>query len=463
MVESESIDNKIIEVNRKENGSNGNGVITSERCLENGDIIESPPTPKDLINLMLPKELILKIFSFLDIVSLCQCAQVSKYWNELALDPDNWQNITLFSLRHKVKNYVVENLATRYGHYLRRINLRGCKSVPDNSMKILAQNCRHLEEVSLDDCNQLTDEACISLAKNCNSLMYLNVASCNITDNSLIEIGNNCKNLELIDISNCNKIRPAGIERLVKNCPNLLSFISVACGPPTMNDDSLKVIGEYCHKLKLINLNGCHAISDQGVRYLADGCHLLVSLCLSKCYTISDQSLMSLGQGCKELRTIGLNDCIHLTDNGFQALAHNCKLLENLDLEDCALITDQTLLYLSSNCPNLKRLALSHCDKITDEGIRHIGENQKVSESIQYLELDNCTQLTDAAIDHLLNCKHLKRLDIYDNNKISHQATKKLYTFLPQMEIRTYIHPTTSPEPIITEARTTRYRCCVIL
>lgn len=429
----------------------------------NFDCDPSKPTPTDLINSILPKELILKIFSFLDIVSLCRCAQVCKYWNQIALDPDNWQNITLFSLRNRVKGSVVEKLSERYGSYIRRINLRGCKLVQDSSMIILTKSCQFLEEVSLDDCNQLTDISCKSLAINCPRLVYLNIASCNISDSTLEAIGDNCPNLKLIDISNCNRVRPKGIESLVKNCKNLLSFISVACGPTTINDEALKVIGEHCQQLKLINLNGCFAVSDQGVKYLAEGCHRLVNCCLSKCHTITDQALISLSQGCHSLRTLGLNDCQHLTDNGFQLLSQSCKLLENLDLEDCTLITDQTLYYLTSNCPNLKRLALSHCDKITDEGIKFIGKSQNVSESIQYLELDNCTQLTDASIDHLLSCKHLRRLDIYDNNRISHQATKKLYTFLPQMEIRTCIQSTGSQEQAVTEARHRYYRCCAIL
>ncbi|KAJ8386265.1 hypothetical protein AAFF_G00174610 [Aldrovandia affinis] len=38
------------------------------------------------INKKLPKELLLRIFSYLDVVTLCRCAQVSKAWNVLALD-----------------------------------------------------------------------------------------------------------------------------------------------------------------------------------------------------------------------------------------------------------------------------------------------------------------------------------------------------------------------------------------
>lgn len=55
------------------------------------------------INKKLPKELILRIFSFLDVVSLCRCAQVSKAWNVLALDGSNWQRINLFEFQTDVE------------------------------------------------------------------------------------------------------------------------------------------------------------------------------------------------------------------------------------------------------------------------------------------------------------------------------------------------------------------------
>lgn len=429
---------------------------------ENGTISLVLPE-HDLINTMLPKELILKIFSFLDIVSLCRCAQVSKYWNKLALDGDNWQSVSLFDFRVAVQGQVVENLSTRCGDYLKRLTLRGCRSVSDSSMQIFSKNCRNLEEINLDDCKQLTDETCKSLATNCPKLAHLNIASCDVTDESLEAIGLGCKNLKHINISNCNKIRPAGIESLAQNCINLVTFISVACSELTINDDSIRLLSSSCHKLKMINLNGCSAITDVGVKHLAENCHQLVYCCLSKCFAITDQALISLGQGCQQLRTLGLIGCQLLTDHGFQALTKDCKLLENLDLEDCVLITDQTLFYLTSNCSNLKRLALSHCDNITDEGIRYIGTSQKCSESIQYLELDNCNQLTDTAIDHLVSCKQLKRLDIYDNNRISRQATKKLYTYLPQLAIHTYYQASTPQEQGVAEARQRYCRCCAIL
>lgn len=44
-----------------------------------------------------------RIFSYLDVVSLCRCAQVSRAWNVLALDGSNWQKIDLFEFQTDVE------------------------------------------------------------------------------------------------------------------------------------------------------------------------------------------------------------------------------------------------------------------------------------------------------------------------------------------------------------------------
>lgn len=46
--------------------------------LENRMETENQSVEQNLINKKLPKELIIRIFSYLDLVSLCRCAQVSK-------------------------------------------------------------------------------------------------------------------------------------------------------------------------------------------------------------------------------------------------------------------------------------------------------------------------------------------------------------------------------------------------
>ena len=46
---------------------------------------------------------IFRVFSYLDVPSLCRCARVSKYWNQIALDGSNWQHVDLFSFQTDIE------------------------------------------------------------------------------------------------------------------------------------------------------------------------------------------------------------------------------------------------------------------------------------------------------------------------------------------------------------------------
>ena len=80
-----------------------------------------------MINRKLPEELLLRVFSHLDVISLCRCAQVSRAWNILALDGSNWQRVDLFSFQTDIEGIVVENIARRCGGFLRKLSLKGCQ------------------------------------------------------------------------------------------------------------------------------------------------------------------------------------------------------------------------------------------------------------------------------------------------------------------------------------------------
>ena len=69
----------------------------------------------------------MRAFSYLDVVSLCRSAQVSKAWNVLALDGSNWQKVDLFEFQVDIEGIVVENLARRCGGFLKSLSLNGCQ------------------------------------------------------------------------------------------------------------------------------------------------------------------------------------------------------------------------------------------------------------------------------------------------------------------------------------------------
>ncbi|RXM31879.1 F-box/LRR-repeat protein 20 [Acipenser ruthenus] len=345
----------------------------------------------------------IQIFSFLDVVTLCRCAQVSRAWNVLALDGSNWQRIDLFDFQRDIEGRVVENISKRCGGFLRKLSLRGCLGVGDSALS-----------------------TCSSLSKFCPKLKHLDLASCtSITNLSLKALSEGCPLLEQLNISWCDQVTKDGIQALLE-------------------DEALKHIGAHCPELLTLNLQTCSQITDEGLLTICRGCPRLQSLCVSGCANITDANLNALGQNCPRLRILEVARCSQLTDLGFTSLARNCHELEKMDLEECVQITDSTLIQLSIYCPRLQVLSLSHCELITDDGIRHVGSGPCAHDRLEVIELDNCPLITDASLEHLKSCHSLERIELYDCQQITRAGIKRLRTMIRSRSVENFFQRSNS-------------------
>lgn len=151
------------------------------------------PEPEDEISKKLPKEILFRIFSFLDVVSLCRCAQVNKYWNVLALDGSNWQKIDLFEFQCDIEGRVIENISQRCGGFLKALSLNGCQAVGDTAIRTLAQYCHNIEHLDLTKGKKISDLAVQSLSKHCPKLSSIILNGCvNVSDSSLKALADGC-------------------------------------------------------------------------------------------------------------------------------------------------------------------------------------------------------------------------------------------------------------------------------
>uniref|UniRef100_A0A8C1FNQ3 F-box/LRR-repeat protein 20 n=1 Tax=Cyprinus carpio carpio TaxID=630221 RepID=A0A8C1FNQ3_CYPCA len=369
-----------------------------------------------LINKKLPKELLLRIFSFLDVVTLCRCAQVSKAWNVLALDGSNWQKIDLFNFQTDIEGRVVENISKRCGGFLRQLSLRGCLSVGDASMKTFAQNCRNIEHLNLNGCTKITDSTCVSLSKFCSKLRHLDLTSCvSITNHALKALSEGCRMLENLNLSWCDQIMSDGIEALSRGCTSVKALFLRGC--TQLDDTALKHLQKHCPELMIINMQSCTQITDDGFVSLCRGCHKLQMVCVSGCSNITDASLT---------------------------------------------VTDNTLVQLSIHCPRLQALSLSHCELITDDGIRHLSSSVCGQDRLQVVELDNCPLITDITLEHLKSCQRLERIELYDCQQVTRAGIKRIRAHLPEIKVHAYFAPVTPP-PSVHGGGQRLCRCCVIL
>ncbi|CAD5220919.1 unnamed protein product [Bursaphelenchus xylophilus] len=395
-----------------------------------------------LINRVLPKELLLRIFSYLDIVTLCKCAQVCRVWNRLAMDGSNWQQVDLFDFQKDIKASVVESLALRCGGFLKELSLKGCENVQDSAMRSFAAKCPNIEALVLSKCKYITDATSDYLGRYCHKISYLDLENCTaITDRSLKALSEGCHRLTELNISWCINVSDDGIRHVLENCPNLETLICKGCRGLSPNCfDDLK---DKMNSIKTLNLLSCVFLNDVTVEAIAQSCPLLEYLCLSNCSDITDRSLQALSHGCPLLKDLELASCVNLTDVGFIGLSKNCHELERMDLEDCVQITDTAIVNLNSGCPNLNSLALSHCDHLTDNGLAELCQSHK--DIMKVLELDNCSQLTDAALDLMKPMQNLERVDLYDCQHITKDAIRKFKQVRPDVDVHAYFAPASPP------------------
>ncbi|KAF7635900.1 F-box domain-containing protein [Meloidogyne graminicola] len=410
-----------------------------------------------LINRMLPTELILRVFSYLDITSLCRCAQICRSWNKLSMDGSNWMDVDLFLFQREVKTSVVECLAKRCGNFLKVLSLKGCENVQDNAMRSFTTKCPNIERLTLTKCKLITDATCEYIGRYCSKIVMIDLENCTlITDVAIKFISEGCKYLEELNISWCEQITDLGLFILPKNCTKLRTLFCKGLDNITSNCFSKLGMAE----LKRLSLHSCPNILDITVNNITKHCPCLEFISLSNCREITDLSLVSIAQGCLRLKDIELAGCINLTDSGFIQLSKNCHELERMDLEECLLITDITLSNLNNGCPNLSSLSLSHCENLTDIGLAELCASHK--DKLQVLELDNCPNITDNTLESMKMLQVLERIDLYDCQMITKDAIKKFKQGRPGVEVHAYFAPATPP-PQAPPARRGICRCCAIL
>ncbi|VDP60137.1 unnamed protein product [Schistosoma curassoni] len=206
------------------------------------------------INDSLPKELIIRVFSYLDITTLCKCSQVCKFWYECAFDGSNWKSINLFDFQRYVQPKVVEKIAQRSRGFLRELRLKGCRNVTDEALKCFTELCHMIESLDLSGCQNLTNGTCDYLGKNCSLLTTLSLESCSRIDDAGLEMLSWCSNLTCLDVSWCS-VGDRGLTAIARGCKSLQRFRAIGCQEITSR--GVEQLARHCHGLLLLNLNYC--------------------------------------------------------------------------------------------------------------------------------------------------------------------------------------------------------------
>ncbi|XP_064606246.1 F-box and leucine-rich repeat protein 13-like [Liolophura sinensis] len=363
---------------------------------------------KDSIS-MLPKNVAVLIFSFVDITDLSRCACVCRSWKMLTLCSLLWSKMDLSTVKNTVTDKVVVRLLAKCRPYLVQLNLQGCRKLQKPTFLCISE-CRNLQDLNLSECSGLTDSAFKMVVAGCKILLYLNISHTSITDASLQFISEYCGNLQFLSLAFCGNFTDKGLHYLAcgKNCGRL-QYLDLS-GCLQITPAGFQNLADGCIKLRALMLNEFPTLNDECIQSLFERCVSLTHVSFLGSPLLTDETFKRLAQ-CKDLKMIKVDGNRRISDHSMKQIGRNCLELEHVYLADCHRLTDFTLKSLA-NCKNLRVLNVADCVRISDAGVRHLAEGP-AGLSLRELNLTNCVRVGDMAMVNIhKRCQNLVYLKV---------------------------------------------------
>jgi len=126
--------------------------------------------------------------------------------------------------------------------------------------------------------------------------------------------------------------------------------------------------------------------------------------------SISNAGFVGFVNNCTMLENVALTSIPNLQDSGIEAMARVCRRLSALNLENCRNLSDGALESLK-NCENIEELGLKGHFRFTPSGLTKIGENCPTLLRFS-LELEPSVDITLAIQSLATHCRNLQELSL---------------------------------------------------
>lgn len=339
----------------------------------------------DLINKVLPDDLMLQIFRQLESRDSREaCSLVCKRW--LSLERLSRETIYISTDAHvkllsqlfvnvvKVtisgRTYLINQFDLDGESVSEENGIRKC-CFSDSVLAAVGDGFTKLEILRLMCFPDAIHAGLISIAKKCKLLKSLELEGCRVEDEALAAIGKYCSRLEEINLRDCSGLTDTGFVQLAIGCGRTLKSLDVASFE-SLTDVALEAVGFHCPSLETLSLFS-RFINNEGLLSVAIGCRLLKSLKLH-CENMTDEALQAVGSFCLLLEFLSLYRCYKLTDRSLCAIGKGCKKLKKLNLEYCLLLSDVGLDSVAIGCTELVHLNINGCNNIATDGLKSIGK-----------------------------------------------------------------------------------------
>jgi len=456
----------------KQWGAPGSIVVASPSCSSAGRLNSTRGGQRLSIANFIPHEILVHIFKKLTtkedqhsalLVSRawCQCA-VELLWHKLAVN----NLASLLQMMHIISR---KDQTFKYATFIRRLNFSVHASGMTDEIFIRLAPCVRLERLTLGNCASLTDTSLIPVFASCSTLIAVDLNGVpEVTDDAITALANTTTKLQGINLTNCARITDAGILALAGHAP-MLRRIKLH-GLVLLTDVSVAAIAKNCPLLLEIDLSNCTSLTDASIRDIwVHQCHLR-ELQLSLITSLTDDAFPSppppppsrtggglvptrlpaalppqtlrsperlppllLPSAFDHLRILDMTSCGHLTDEGIEGIISNCPKIRQIVLTRCGSLTDEALMSICKLGKNLHFIHLGHVsqyvfwlistlsfhstrqlfyhssDSITDRGVTRLVQ---ACPRIRYIDLANCTNLTDLSVFELASLSKLRRVGL---------------------------------------------------
>ncbi|TGZ36886.1 F-box/LRR-repeat protein 4, partial [Temnothorax longispinosus] len=327
-------------------------------------------------------EILLIIFKYLDLVTLCRLSKVNWRFNDLTRDPRLYTRLNMQWIESDKYMCDIFCYFTPRCKYLQQLDLAGSNFDVNDFVNFLDNCGRRLTHLRLSEC-YVTQLSLLEISKTCKNLKELDLSYCylradDIDDEefSYLEVLNNWDLIHDEDfwyfegLNNLENINFLGTsittEHFCKILQNNQRMREVQLGHLS-NDACLIELANSCRDLEVIHLLLTRDLTSQGINALADCKNLRrVKLDLYE-YPVIDGSLFRLLSSYQHLQEICLlsNTFIVLTDHQLELLAQ-CRHLKKLYLENVDFDTPDTCSLILKQCSELQEFYLKYCN-ISDQ------------------------------------------------------------------------------------------------
>ncbi|XP_045447998.1 F-box/LRR-repeat protein 4 [Melitaea cinxia] len=313
----------------------------------------------------LPDETILLVFKYLDMQSLCRCAQVNKHFRRLASDAILYRCIDLRPYWHCVRSQVLVTLSMKC-KFLQKLDLSWCGShcmiQPNFVVNFLRQSGANLTHLRMNCCKFVDNsvlKAIVDTSSNLQELCLRSVVSC--SEWSYLSSLTKLKRLDLYR----THITTSAAVAVVWSNPGLQHLNVGSCKMISAMDEVAIALGSNCLDLMSVDFWKSYSLTAVGIRALGN-CKKLQELDLGWCLQAggSGEWLAALAGG--ELRKLFLGALRGVCDRDLRLLLPRATKLAQLDLLGVRAVSPDVCADILAECRELRLLDVSFCDQIQE-------------------------------------------------------------------------------------------------